>query len=317
MEPGDERVTIGFAVPAGLSPLTVRYQLYAELGRGGMGAVYKALDRQTGDVVAIKVIHPSIASDPHLIERFKNEMLLARRITHRNICRVHDLNEFEGVTVISMELVEGRTLREVLNAEESLSVRRGVKIVRQVIAGLAEAHAQGIVHRDLKPENIVIGRDGGVKVMDFGIARLTDARLTATGVIVGTPAYMSPEQAEGRPADTRSDIYSLGHVMYEMFCGRPAFTGETPIAVVAKQVHDAPVPPSQIEPDLPVRIEQTILTCLHKNPDGRFQSVEALDAALAAAPMPASTLTMPAVAPPFPASLRRWRKSDWLLVAAA
>src|SRR5207253_1697624 len=150
--------TIGFAVPASLSALTVRYDLHMEIGRGGMGIVYKALDRQTGDLVAIKIIHPSIASDPALIERFTNELLLARRITHKNVCRVYDLNEFGGTTVISMEFLEGRSLRRMLRDVESVSVRQGLKIVRQIAAGLAEAHAQGVVHRDLKPENVLIGR---------------------------------------------------------------------------------------------------------------------------------------------------------------
>jgi serine/threonine protein kinase len=231
MQPGDDQTTVGFSVPAGLSALAVRYELLAEIGRGGMGIVYKARDRQTGDLVALKVIHPAVASDPRLIERFTNELLLARRITHKNVCRVHDLNDFGGTLVISMELVDGRSLRQMLRDLESVSVRQGVKIVRQVVAGLGEAHAEGVVHRDLKPENTLIGRDGAVKIMDFRIARLMDSRMTATGHLVGTPAYMSPEQAEGKPADARSDIYSLPLVMYEMFCGRQAFPGETPLAL--------------------------------------------------------------------------------------
>jgi hypothetical protein len=316
MEPGDDRATIGFAVPTGLSALTVRYDLHAEIGRGGMGIVYKAHDRQTGDLVAIKVIHPSIASDPQLIERFKNELILARRITHRNVCRVYDLNDFAGIAVISMEFVAGRSLRDLLNEAGSLSIRHGVKIVRQIIAGLGEAHAQGVVHRDLKPENILIDRNSLVKVMDFGIARLADSRLTATGFLVGTPAYMSPEQAEGKAADARSDIYALGLVIYEMFCGQPAFAGETPVAVVAKQVHERPTAPREIEPDLPVRIERAVLTCLEKDPRKRFQSVAELEAALSATSVAAPDDFEDAGAP-LPVHLVRWRKSDWGLVAAA
>jgi hypothetical protein len=316
MQPGDDQVTIGFTVPASLSALTIRYELVAELGRGGMGVVYKARDRQTGDLVAIKVIHPSIASDPHLIERFTNELLLARRITHKNVCRVHELTDFGGTAVISMELVEGRSLRAMLHEVESLSTRQGLKIAGQLIAGLAEAHAQGVVHRDLKPENILIGRDGAVKIMDFGIARLMDSRVTATGQVVGTPAYMSPEQAEGKPADVRSDIYSLGLVLYEMFCGRPAFSGETPIAIVAKHIGETPVAPRAIETDLPVRIDDAIRRCLEKQPARRFQSVEELEAALTAG-TGVSLETPAATAAALPERLSRWQNSDWSLIAAA
>jgi protein kinase-like protein len=314
MNSGDDQATLGFTVPAGLSAITVRYELVAELGRGGMGIVYKARDRQTGDLVAVKVIHPSIASDAHAVARFKNELLLARRITHRNVCRVHELTDFGGATVIAMELVEGHSLRELLRDAQSLSIRRGLRIVRQIAAGLSEAHGEGVVHRDLKPENILIGRDDAVKIMDFGIARLADARATVTGLVVGTPAYMSPEQAEGRAPDARSDVYSLGLVMYEMFCGQPAFSGDTPVAVVAKQVHETAVAPRAIEPDLPERIDNAIRRCLEKDPARRFQSVAELDAALVrettAAPIASGGDELPE-------RLTRWQRGDWIVLAAA
>ena len=316
MGSGDDQATVGFAVPPALAAITARYELLAEVGRGGMGVVYKARDRQTGDLIAVKVIHPSVASDSVLVDRFRNELVLARRITHKNVCRVFDLNEFGGTTVISMELVDGRSLRGVLRDVESLSTRQGLKIVRQIAAGLAEAHARGVVHRDLKPENILIGPDGAVKIMDFGIARLIDSRVTATGHIIGTPAYMSPEQAEGRPADARSDIYSLGLVMYEMFCGRPAFVGETPIALVAKHVGETPLPPRAIEADLPVRIDAAIRTCLEKNPARRFQSVAELEAALSSGSGAGGDAPEHGGAQ-LPEHLTRWQRSDWLLVGAA
>jgi Protein kinase domain len=317
MQPDDDQATVGFTVPPGLSALTVRYDVLAEIGRGGMGIVYKARDRQTGDLVALKILHPSAASDPQALERFKNELILARRITHKNVCRVYDLNEYAGTTVISMEFLDGRSLRAILREVESVSVRQGLKMLRQITAGLAEAHSQGVVHRDLKPENILIGRDGAVKIMDFGIARLADSRVTATGQFVGTPAYMSPEQAEGKPADARSDIYSLGLVMYEMFCGRPAFSGDTPIAVVAKQVAETPTAPRAIESDLPVRIDEAIRKCLEKSPARRFQSVADLDAALSA-DTGASVETPPPDMAALPHRAARWEKIDWgLLVAAA
>src|SRR5262249_29455713 len=159
-----------------------------------MGIVYKAQDRETGTVVALKVLRPEITGQPELIERFKTELVLARKITHKNVCRVYDLNRFHDVVTISMEYVEGESLRALLNHVQGLSIRHGLNIVRQVIAGLTEAHAQGVVHRDLKPENIIIARDGTVKVMDFGIARSVDAGNTISPTIIGTPAYMSPEQ---------------------------------------------------------------------------------------------------------------------------
>ncbi len=318
MPSSDDQATVGFTVPPGLSAVCARYDLIAEIGRGGMGIVYKARDRHTGDLVALKALHPSIAADPRLVERFTNELLLARRITHKNVCRVYDLNDFAGTTVITMELVDGRSLRTLMRDVEAVSIRQGLRIARQIAAGLAEAHAQGIVHRDLKPENILIARDGVVKVMDFGIARLMDSRLTATGQLLGTPAYMSPEQAQGRPADARSDIYSLGLVMYELFCGQPAFSGETPVALVAKQAAETPIPPRTIEADLPPRIDAAIRRCLEKDPGARFQSIAELDAALAGGSTAA--LDTPAPAPAsasLPERLTTWRRADWLLLAGA
>lgn len=316
MQPGDDLTTVGFTPPPGLAAASARYDFLAEVGRGGMGVVYKARDRRTGDVVAIKAIHPAVASDPQLIERFTNELLLARRITHKNVCRVHDLDDYGGTLVISMEFVEGRSLRQILRDVETVSVRQGLKIARQLAAGLAEAHQQGVVHRDLKPENILIGRDGAVKIMDFGIARLIDSRLTLTPQLIGTPAYMSPEQASGRPVDSRSDIYSLGLVLYEMFCGRPAFTGDTPVAVAAKQLLEVPVAPRAIEADLPTRIDDAIRRCLDKDPNKRFQSVLDLDAALADGTV-ASRAASEFEQPVANARVDRWRRRDWLLAAAA
>jgi serine/threonine protein kinase len=316
MDPANDLTRNAFELPPGLSGLTTRYDILSETGRGGMGIVYKARDRQTGDIVAIKVLHPSIAGAPGLIDRFTNELLLARKITHKNVCRVHDLNELSGVTVISMEFVDGESLRDILRRAGGVSIRLGLKIMRQVIAGLGEAHAQGVVHRDLKPANILVSRDGSVKVMDFGIARSIDSQETSVGLIIGTPGYMSPEQAEGRQPDARSDVYSLGLVMYELFCGEPAFTADNTAALVTKQVHERPRSPLEVEPDLPRRIERAILKCLEKKPERRFQSVAELDAALSEEPVAPITTTAWEEAP-LPLHLTRWQRSDWLLIATA
>jgi hypothetical protein len=275
----------------GVEALSERYEILTELGRGGMGVVYKARDRETGDVVALKVLQAEIAGRPDLIERFKSELLLARKITHKNVCRVYELLRFGKVAAIAMEYVEGDSLRAILERFRGVPLRAGVLWARQICAALAEAHSQGVVHRDLKPENILITAEGTAKVMDFGIARSVEAGTTTTGMIVGTPAYMSPEQAEGKPVDARSDIYSLGLVLYEMFTGHAAFHGDTPVVLVTKQITETPARPREIEPHLPLFLAQAIEKCTEKDPKKRFQSVVDLDEALgekaAVAPMEA------------------------------
>jgi len=315
---GSEQPTMDLTPFPTAQALAERYEILQEVGAGGMGVVYHARDRETGAVVALKVLHPAVAGHPELLERFKAELLLARKITHKNVCRVYDLNRFGKVAAISMEFIEGESLRSLLKRVEVFSVGRGMNILGQILAGLREAHAQGVVHRDLKPENILIARDGTVKVMDFGIARSLEGGATSTGTLVGTPAYMSPEQAEGKPADQRSDIYSLGLIMYEMFTGQGAFRADTPVAYALKQIHDTPPPARQFEPHLPEFLDRAIQKCLEKDPTRRFQTVTELEAALREQPeakAPAAVVEPSEV--PLPVHLTRWQRWDWALVVLA
>jgi Protein kinase domain len=266
-----------------LSALSQRYEILAEAGHGSMGNVYKARDRETQEIVALKLLKPEIASDQTMIERFKNELLFARKITHKNVCRVHEFNRIGSIAYTSMEFVEGESLRSVLNRFGGLPMRKAIDLVGQICSGLKEAHAQGIVHRDLKPENVMIDAQGNVKIMDFGIARSMEAVTRLTGSMVGTPAYMAPEQVAGKPVDYRTDIYSLGLIMYELFTGAQAFQAENAVAVALKQMRESPVPPHEIEPLVPVQIERAILKCLEKEPGRRFQSIAELERAMTAA----------------------------------
>jgi serine/threonine protein kinase len=285
-----------------LAPLAQRYDILAEAGHGSMGNVYKARDRETGEIVALKLLKREIASDQAMMERFKNELLFARKITHKNVCRVHEFNRIGGIAYTSMEFVEGESLRSVLNRFGGLPLRKAIDIVLQICSGLEEAHAQGIVHRDLKPENVMIDAQGNVKIMDFGIARSMEAMTRLTGTMVGTPAYMAPEQVSGKSVDYRTDIYALGLILYEVFTGKPAFQAENAVAVALKQMRESPVPPHEIDPTIPVSIERAILKCLEKEPPKRFQSVAELKDVLRvpAAPATPAFASVPANQPSQP-----------------
>jgi serine/threonine protein kinase/class 3 adenylate cyclase len=265
------------AVEQSQPPDLPRYEILARIGFGSTGLLFKARDRETGDILALKVLKPEIADQPALIDAFKNELRLARKITHKNVCRIYDFNRTNGVSFISMELVEGESLRRVLSRFNALTTGTGIKIAKQICEGLREAHAQGIVHRDLKPENLMIDGDGNVKLMDFGLAHLVADGSTAA---VGTPSYMAPEQAQGGSIDQRCDIYAIGLVLFEMFTGSTPFKGETPIEVALKQIQDAPEDPRNVERNIPDSIAKAILRCLEKDPAKRFQSVEELHAAV-------------------------------------
>jgi serine/threonine protein kinase/tetratricopeptide (TPR) repeat protein len=258
-----------------------RYQIIEELGHGGMGRVYKVQDTDIKEKVALKLLRPEITLDKEAVERFSNELKLARKIGHRNVCKMFDLGRAEGTTFITMEFVPGEDLKSFLHRSKQLSTGTAVSIAKQVCEGLEEAHRLGIVHRDLKPGNIMIDKDGDAKIMDFGIARsLSGKGITGAGVLIGTPEYMSPEQVEGKDIDQRSDLYSLGIILYEMVAGRLPFVGETPLSIAHKQKYEAPEDPKKFNTQLPDDLARVILKCLAKDRDKRFQSAAELGAEL-------------------------------------
>jgi TolB-like protein/Tfp pilus assembly protein PilF/predicted Ser/Thr protein kinase len=254
-----------------------RYEITEELGKGGMGTVYKALDKELSEEVALKLIRPEIAVDKKIIERFKTELKLARKIGHRNVGRMYELMEAEGKPFITMEFVDGEDLKSHVRGEERLSTDEAVSIAKQVCEGLSEAHRLGVVHRDLKPQNIMIDKEGNTKIMDFGIARSVEAPgVTATGIIVGTPDYISPEQAEGEETDQRSDIYSLGVILFEMVTGGLPFRGDTALSVALKHKAQLPQEPKKLNPDISENLSWLILICMEKERERRYQTAEAL-----------------------------------------
>ncbi len=248
--------------------LAGRYEILATIGAGGMGVVYKARDAELGDDVAIKMLRPDfLQGDATAIERLKAETRLARRISHRNVVRTHDFGEHEGACYVTMEFVEGMTVRRLLETRGRLSVSAALAVATQLSAALDVAHRQGVVHRDIKPQNLLLDADGVLKVMDFGVARLVERTtvLTQAGMVVGTPAYMSPEQLLGEELDGRADLYSAGVVLYECLTGRLPFEASSPISLIAKLLHDEPIPPATINPDIPPALAALILRLLAKS----------------------------------------------------
>jgi len=258
-----------------------RYQIIEELGKGGMGRVYKVFDTKIKEKVALKLIKPEVASDSETIERFSNELRLARKIRHKNVCGMFDIGESEGAHFITMEYVSGEDLKTMIRMSTGLTIGTVLSVGKQVCQGLAEAHNLGVVHRDLKPQNIIIDKGGNVKIMDFGIARsIREKGITGAGIMIGTPEYMSPEQTEARDVDQRSDIYSLGIILYEMATGRVPFGGETALSVAIKHKTEIPKDPKLLNPHISDDLKHLILRCLEKDRAKRYQTAAEVEAEL-------------------------------------
>jgi len=250
-----------------------RYEIIEELGKGGMGKVYRSFDKQLKEEVALKLIKPEIASDKKTLDRFSNELKIARKIVHKNVGRMYELMENKGVFFITMEYVPGQDLKGLIRQSGQLAMGTTISIAKQVCEGLAEAHKLGVVHRDLKPSNIMIDENGDARIMDFGIARsLKEKGITGAGVMIGTPEYMSPEQVEGKETDQRSDIYSLGVILYEMVTGHVPFEGDTPFTIGMKHKGEIPKDPKELNAQIPDDLSLLILRCLEKDKEKRYQS---------------------------------------------
>src|ERR1017187_10622762 len=249
-----------------------RYEILGVLGQGGMGAVYKARDRELDRLIALKVIRPELATDPAILQRFKQELILARNITHKNVVRIYDLGEADGIRFISMEYVDGEDLRTMLRRHGKLSSQEAIAVVEQVCRALDCAHSEGVIHRDLKPQNIMRDKNGRIVVMDFGLARsLGDSGLTQTGALVGTLEYMSPEQAMGSTLDQRSDIFSVGLIFFELLTGKAPFQADTAIASLMKRTREEARPASDVDASVPKSLSAIVARCLEREPANRYQ----------------------------------------------
>lgn len=286
-----------------MTTLAGRYELAGEIGQGGMAKVFKAIDKRLGRPVAVKVLAPALAHDQAFVARFQREAQAAARLNHANIVGVFDSGSVGDVHYIVMELVEGRTLTEVLAQDGRILPERATEIAGSVCSALTAAHAAGIVHRDIKPGNIMLTSRGEVKVMDFGIARMDTGQTVAqTAAIMGTASYLSPEQAQGGPVDARSDIYSAGVVLYEMLTGKPPFAGDSAVSVAMQHVQGDPRPPSHAAPGIPPALDSIVMRAMSKNAANRYQTADSFRRDLESARL-GQRIAAPVVMPPEPTQI--------------
>ena len=283
-----------------------RYEICAHLGSGGMAEVYRATDLQLGRDVALKILHERFAADEEFVERFKREASSAAGLAHQHVVGVYDRGEWEGTSYIAMEYVSGKTLKDIVLEEGPLDPQRAVDLTVQILRAARFAHRRGIIHRDFKPQNVIVDDEGRAKVTDFGIARAGASDMTQTGSILGTAQYLSPEQAQGHAVGARSDLYSIGIILYEMLTGRVPFQADSAVTIALKQVSEAPVPPSEHNPRVTPELESVVLRALAKEPRERFadadEFIAALDAAASRIPSPRAIAAAEAAAAALPAA---------------
>jgi beta-lactam-binding protein with PASTA domain/predicted Ser/Thr protein kinase len=273
-----------------------RYRVLKRIGSGGMAEVYCAEDQQLGRRVALKLLHRRFADDEQFVERFRREASSAAGLSHPNIVGIFDRGEWDGTYYIAMEFVEGRTLKDIVRERGAAPPEAAADITLQILRAARFAHKRGIVHRDIKPHNVLIDNEGRVRVTDFGIARAGVSDMTETGSVMGTAQYLSPEQAQGKPVDARSDLYSTGIVLYELLTGRVPFDAESPVSVALMQVSEPPVPPMEVNPEVPPALDAVTLRAMEKDPGRRYQDADEFIAALESArKAPMETLPPPPV----------------------